>query len=217
MEAGRRRQEGCPPHTHSRVAAPSAGGTGGLSASQAGPRAGPDSDKRRRWRQPTAPRSLANCWAHFNSNPTKTLTNSNPKKSVKWRKINRLEWRSYLQGSISLRFPFESGGGWSGSRGGEGGAAPWRSSQVGSGGKKNGRRRKRRLSGRTYIRLRRATPHGATQPCHVRLAGMGVTAWQLGRTEACGVTLQGVAPRDLARLKELFLRNLNLNVLLLKY
>ena len=80
LEAGRRRQEGCPPRTHNRVAAPGAGGRGGLSASQAGPRAGPDSDRRRRWRRPTALRSLANCWAHFNSNPTKTLTNSNPKK-----------------------------------------------------------------------------------------------------------------------------------------
>jgi len=43
---------------------------------------------------------------------------------------------SYLQGSVFLRFPFESGGGWSGSRGGEVGAAPWRSGRVGSGGKK---------------------------------------------------------------------------------
>ena len=43
---------------------------------------------------------------------------------------------SYLQGSVSLRFPFESGGGWSGSRGEEGGAAPWRSGSGGVEGKK---------------------------------------------------------------------------------
>ena len=68
--------------------------------------------------------------------PSQSLTNSNPKKSAKWKKTNWLEWRSYLQGSVFLRFPFESGGGWSGSRGGEGGAAPWRSGRVGSQGKK---------------------------------------------------------------------------------
>ena len=104
-----RRREGRSPRAHSRAAAPGAAGRGGLSASQAGPRAGPGSDGRRRWRRPAAPRSLANCWAHFNSNPTKTLTNSNPKKSAKWRKTNRLEWRSYLQGSVSLCFPLRIG------------------------------------------------------------------------------------------------------------
>ena len=96
---------------------------------------------------------------------SQSLTNSNPKKSTRWKKTNWLEWRSYLQGSVFLCFPFESGGGWSGSRGGEGGAAPWRSGQVGSGGKKNGRKRKRRLAGWICIRLNHATPHGATQSC----------------------------------------------------
>ena len=95
--------------------------------------------------------------------PSQSLTNSNTKKSAKWKSTNWLEWRSYLQGSVFLRFPFESGGGWSGSRGGEGGAAPWRSGRVGSGGKKNGRKKKRRLSGRIYIRLSRTTAYGATQ------------------------------------------------------
>ena len=85
------------------------------------------------------------------------------KKSVKWRKTNRLKWRSYLQGLVFLRSSFESSKGWSGSRGGEGGAAPWRSGRVGSGGKKNGRRRKRRLAGWACIRLSRTTAHGATQ------------------------------------------------------
>ena len=66
-------------------------------------------------------------------------------------------------------------------------------------------------------RLSRAKACGATQPCHVKLAGMGVTAWQLGRTEACGMTFQGVAPRDLARSKGLVLGNLDLDGLLLKY
>ena len=58
---------------------------------------------------------------------------------------------------------------------------------------------------------------GATQPCHVRFAGTRVPAWQLGRAEACGVTLQGVAPRGLARPKGLVLGNLDLDGLLLKY
>ena len=88
---------------------------------------------------------------------------------------------------------------------------------VSSGGKKNGRRRKRRLAVWACIRLSRATAHGATQPCHVRLVATRVQAWQLGRAETCGVTLQGVAPRDLARPKGLVLGNLDLYVLLLKY
>ena len=75
---------------------------------------------------------------------------------------------------------------------------------MGSGGKKNGRRRKRRLAGWAYIRLSRAKACGATQPCHVRPAGTRVPAWQLGRAEACGMTLQGVASRELARLKGSF-------------
>ena len=66
-------------------------------------------------------------------------------------------------------------------------------------------------------RLSRAKACGATQPCHVSLDGMCVPAWQLGRAEAFGVTLQGVAPRDLARLKELVFENLDLDGLLLKY
>ena len=49
----------------------------------------------------------------------------------------------------------------------------------------------------------------------VRLAAARVPAWQLGRAEACGVTLQGVATRDLARPKGLVLGNLDR--LLLKY
>ena len=28
---------------------------------------------------------------------------------MKWRKTNWLEWRSYVQGSISLRFPHQNG------------------------------------------------------------------------------------------------------------
>ena len=89
---------------------------------------------------------------------------------------------------------------------------------MGSGGKKNGRRRERRLAGWACIRLSRATPAcGATQPCHVRPAGTRVPAWQLGRAEAYGVTLQRVAPRGLARPKGLVLGNLDLHWLLLKY
>ena len=88
---------------------------------------------------------------------------------------------------------------------------------MGSGGKKNGRRRKSRLAGWACIRLSRAKACGATQPCHVRPAGTCVPAWQLGRAEACGVTLQGVAPRGLARLKRLVLGNLDMHGLLLKY
>ena len=42
-------------------------------------------------------------------------------------------------------------------------------------------------------------------------------AWQLGRAKACGVTLQRVAPRDMARPKGLVLGNLDLYGLLLKY
>ena len=88
---------------------------------------------------------------------------------------------------------------------------------MGSGGKKNRRRRKRRLAGWACIRLSRATAHGATQSCHVRPAGIRVPAWQLGRAEPCVVTIQGVAPRGLARPKELVLENLDLDGLLLKY
>ena len=67
------------------------------------------------------------------------------------------------------------------------------------------------------LRLSRAKACGTTQPCHVRPAGTRVPAWQLGRAEAYGVTLQGVAPRDLARPKGLVLENLNMYGLLLKY
>ena len=66
-------------------------------------------------------------------------------------------------------------------------------------------------------RLSRANACGATQSCHVRLAGTRVPGWQLGRAEACVVTLQAVAPRDLARPKGLVLINLYLDGLLLKY
>ena len=66
-------------------------------------------------------------------------------------------------------------------------------------------------------RLSRGKACGATQPCHVRLAGTGVPVWQLGRAEACGGTLQGVAPRDLARPKGLVLGNLDMDGLLIKY
>ena len=66
-------------------------------------------------------------------------------------------------------------------------------------------------------RLSRAKTCGATQPCHVGPAGTRVPVWQLGRAEAYGVTLQRVAPRDLARPKGLVLENLDLDGLLLKY
>ena len=67
------------------------------------------------------------------------------------------------------------------------------------------------------VRFSRANACGVTQHCHVRLAGTRVPGWQLGRAEAYGVTLQGVAPRGLARPKELVIGNLDLNGLLLKY
>jgi len=54
---------------------------------------------------------------------------------MKWSKTNMFEWRSYFQGSISLLFPYESGGAWSGSRAGGGAAAPSMSGRVGRGGK----------------------------------------------------------------------------------
>ena len=66
-------------------------------------------------------------------------------------------------------------------------------------------------------RLNRAKACGVTQPSHVRPAGTRVPAWQLGRAEPCGVILQEVAPRDLARPKGLILENLDLDGLLLKY
>ena len=66
-------------------------------------------------------------------------------------------------------------------------------------------------------RLSRVNACGATQPCHVRLAGTRVPGWQLGRTETCGVALQGVALRDLTRPKELVLKDLDLDEVLLKY
>ena len=88
---------------------------------------------------------------------------------------------------------------------------------MGSGGKKNGRWRKRRLAGWACIRLSRAKACGATQPCHVKPVGTRVPAWQLSRAEEYGVILQGVVPQDLARPKGLVLGNLDLDVLLLKY
>ena len=66
-------------------------------------------------------------------------------------------------------------------------------------------------------RLSSAKACGVTQSGHVRPAGTRVPAWQLGRAEAYGVTLQGVAPRDLARSKGLVLGNLDMDGLLLKY
>ena len=89
--------------------------------------------------------------------------------------------------------------------------------RVECGGKKNGRKRKRRLAGWICIRLSRATPHGATESCHVKPAGTRVPVWQLSRAKEYGVTLQGAVPRDLARPKGLVLRNLDLDGLLLKY
>ena len=94
---------------------------------------------------------------------------------------------------------------------------------MGSGGKKNGRRRKSRLAGWACIRLSRATAHCATEHvARLSLATSGplshaLPAWQLGRAEAYGVTLQGVAPRVLARPKGIVLENLDLDRLLLKY
>jgi len=73
------------------------------------------------------------------------------------------EWRSYFQGSISLLFPYESGGAWSGSRAGGGAAAPSMSGRVGRGGKKERRRKKRRRCWWTCIKLSRAEPYGTTQ------------------------------------------------------
>ena len=66
-------------------------------------------------------------------------------------------------------------------------------------------------------RLSSAKACGVAQSGHVRPAGTRVPAWQLGRAETYGVTLQGVAPRDLARLKQLVLGNLDMYILLLKY
>ena len=130
---------------------------------------------------------------------SQSLTNSNPKKSAKWKKTNWLEWRSYLQRSVFLRFPFESGGGWSGSRGGEGGAAPWRSGRVGIREKKNGRKRKRRLAGWICIRLSRATPHGATQSRQHMWRDSALP--RQARCNACASVRQrgsSVAPRHVA-------------------
>ena len=41
------------------------------------------------------------------------------------------------------------------------------------------------------IKLSRATPHGATQPCQVLM-------WQVGRAKSYGATLQEVAPQAVA-------------------
>ena len=51
----------------------------------------------------------------------------------------------------------------------------------------------------------------------VRLSRAKACSATHGRAEAYGVTLQGVAPRGLARPKELVLENLDLDGLLLKY
>ena len=66
-------------------------------------------------------------------------------------------------------------------------------------------------------RLSHTKACGMTQPCHVGPLAHALPAWQLGRAEAYGGTLQGVAPRGLARPKGLFLENLDLDGLLLKY
>ena len=46
-------------------------------------------------------------------------------------------------------------------------------------------------------RLSRAKACGANPPCHIIRRIARVTAWQLGHAKACGVTLQGVTPRNL--------------------
>ena len=88
---------------------------------------------------------------------------------------------------------------------------------VGSEGKKKGRWRKRPSSGWAYIQLSRATEHGATPSCHVIRRIARVPAWHLGHAKACGVTLQGVTPRNLARPKGLVFENLDRYGLFIKY
>ena len=70
-----------------------------------------------------------------------------------------------------------------------------------SGGKKNGRRRKRRQAGWACIRLSRATAHGATQPRQ--------TMWR----DPSGSRAMGLG----ATKKMLVFENLDLDGLLLKY
>ena len=63
-----------------------------------------------------------------------------------------------------------------------------RSGREGKGGKME---RKKKRSAASIIKLSRATPHGATQPCQVLM-------WQVGRAKSYGATLQEVAPRAVA-------------------
>ena len=69
---------------------------------------------------------------------------------------------------------------------------------CGSGGNMKGGMRKMTAGEWANIRLRRAKACGMTQPCHVIRCIAHVLAWQLGHAKACGVTLQGVTPRNLA-------------------
>jgi hypothetical protein len=51
-------------------------------------------------------------------------------KTMESAKTNWLEWRSYLPRAISQTFLFKTGEGWSGSRGGGLGAAPWEGGEL---------------------------------------------------------------------------------------
>ena len=94
-------------------------------------------------------------------NPTKTLTNSNPKKihEMEENQSVRMEELPLRIGfpSFSLRIGWEDGVDLEGKREGR------RHGGWSSGGKKNGRSRKRRLAEWACIRLSRATAHGATE------------------------------------------------------
>ena len=110
------------------------------------------------------------------------------------------------------------------------GDAPSAPAQGGDGrrlqGKKGDTNRKEKgglglLAGPSSNGLSRANVCGATQLCHVSfLATAWPRAFQRGSLvapKACGSTLQGVAPRSLARPKGIVFGNLDLHELLLKY
>jgi len=66
-------------------------------------------------------------------------------------------------------------------------------------------------------RLSRAKVCGATPPYNVIRRIARLPAWQFGQAKACGMTLQGVTPRNLARPKGLVFKNLDRYGLFIKY
>jgi hypothetical protein len=120
-----------------------------------------------------------------NSNHTQNLTTSNQTKTTESAKTNWLDWMSYLPEAISHTFLFKTGEGWSGSRGGLGGAIGGEQLKLGLGSEgeseeeKEIRARRPRVAPEHVVRL--------TLPPQQLLA-CARPAWHLGRATCSGLT-----------------------------